>query len=61
MAAKQPTAKTRRVDGKPETSADKRFFDLRQSGWTGPIDRDGRKAESGRAVEILRTLRRKGA
>jgi hypothetical protein len=32
---------TRRVDSKPETDADKRFFDLRESGYTGPIDQDG--------------------
>jgi hypothetical protein len=32
---------TRRVDGKPETDADKRFFDLRESGYTGPINQDG--------------------
>ena len=39
---------TRRVDGKPETAADKRFFDLRESGYTGPIDQDGRKVTGGR-------------
>ena len=33
---------TRRVDGKPETAKDKRFFDLRESGYKGPIDGDGR-------------------
>jgi hypothetical protein len=32
---------TRRLDGKPETGADKRFFDLRESGYTGPINQDG--------------------
>ena len=32
---------TRRLDGKPETDADKRFFDLRESGYTGPVDQDG--------------------
>jgi hypothetical protein len=32
---------SRRIDGKPETEADKRFFDLRQSGYTGAIDQDG--------------------
>jgi hypothetical protein len=32
---------TRRVDGQPETEADKRFFDLRESGYSGPIDQDG--------------------
>jgi hypothetical protein len=34
-------AKTRRADRKPETPADKRFFDLRESGYRGPIDQDG--------------------
>lgn len=32
---------TRRVDGMPETDADRRFFDLRESGYDGPVDRDG--------------------
>jgi hypothetical protein len=32
---------TRRIDGKPETDADRRFFDLRESGYTGWIDQDG--------------------
>jgi hypothetical protein len=32
---------TRRLDGKPETDADKRFFDLREAGYTGPINQDG--------------------
>ncbi len=36
MAHRQDTW-TRRVDGRPETTADKRFFDLRESGYTGPI------------------------
>ena len=35
------TRPSRRVDGKPETDADKRFFDLRESGYAGPIDQDG--------------------
>jgi hypothetical protein len=35
----EPT--TRRVDGRPETDADRRFFDLREAGYTGPIDQDG--------------------
>ena len=56
-----PTKWSRRLDGNPETAADKRFFDLRESGWAGPIDQDGRKVTTGRAVEVLRTLRRKGA
>jgi len=32
---------TRRVDGKPETERDKKFFDLREGGYTGWIDQDG--------------------
>jgi hypothetical protein len=32
---------SRRFDGKPETDADRRFFDLRESGYTGWIDQDG--------------------
>jgi len=38
-----PTAvpATRRFDGQPETDADRRFFDLRESGYTGWIDQDG--------------------
>jgi hypothetical protein len=40
--AEQPAPRpTRRPDGEPETAADKRFFDLRESGYTGPIDQDG--------------------
>jgi hypothetical protein len=40
-AAGPPPAATRRPDGKSETDADKRFFDLRESGYTGPVDQDG--------------------
>ena len=45
MASEQTV--TRRVDSKPETAADKRFFDLRQAGYTGPIDQDGYQVTSG--------------
>ena len=58
MAGRQDTW-TRRVDGKPETAADKRFFDLRESGYDGPVDQDGRKVTSGRAAEILAAMRRR--
>jgi len=44
---------SRRVDRKPETAVDKRFFDLRESRYRGPIDQDGNKAITGKAVEIL--------
>jgi hypothetical protein len=55
------SAKTRRVDGKAETAADKRFFDLRESGYAGPVDQDGRKVTDGRIVSALADLRRRGA
>jgi hypothetical protein len=32
---------TRRPDGKPETATDEKFFDLRESGETRPIDHNG--------------------
>ncbi len=44
---------TRRPDGKAETRADSKFFDLRESGYRGPIDQDGHKVTSGEAFEIL--------
>jgi hypothetical protein len=50
---------TRRVDGKPETAEDTRFFDLRESGYDGPIDQDGFKVTSGRAAEALAAMRRR--
>jgi len=36
---------SRRVDGKPETAKDKKFFDLRESGYKGPIDHNGNAVE----------------
>ena len=48
--------KSRRFDGKPETAADKRFFDLRESGYKGPIDQDGRKDTTSEGAEILRRM-----
>jgi hypothetical protein len=47
---------TRRPDGKPETPADTRFFDLRESGYTGPIDQDGRKDTTSEGASILRRM-----
>lgn len=35
---------SRRWDGEPETKADRKFFDLRESGYKGSIDQDGNKA-----------------
>jgi hypothetical protein len=36
---------SRRADNKPETERDKRFFDLRESGETRPIDHRGEVVE----------------
>ncbi len=49
---------TRRADGLPETEADKKFFDLRESGYTGPIDRNGNipdpsDPEDARMLDVL--------
>jgi hypothetical protein len=35
---------SRRWDRAPETEKDAKFFDLRESGYTGWIDQDGNKA-----------------
>jgi hypothetical protein len=35
------TTESRRVDRQPETEADRRLFDLRESGYPGWIDQDG--------------------
>jgi len=42
MSKSKSKSKSRRIDGKPETAADRRFFSLRESGFTGPVDQDGR-------------------
>ncbi len=36
---------SRRLDGKPETAADRKFVALRESGYRGPIDQDGDPAD----------------
>jgi hypothetical protein len=50
---------TRRPDGEAETAADTRFFDLRESGYTGPVDQDGRKAAGSRAGQVVAAMRGK--
>jgi hypothetical protein len=47
---------TRNYDGTPETPAHTRFYDLRESGYTGPIDQDGDAVTSGPAAAILAQL-----
>ena len=49
---------TRRADGKPETAADKQFFDWR-AGYTGPVDQDDRKVTRGRAADMLDAMQRR--
>lgn len=36
---------SRRVDGKPETKADKKFFDARESGYKGWLDQNGNRVD----------------
>jgi hypothetical protein len=62
MAGEQVS--TRRADGRPESAADTRFFDLRGSGYTGPINQDGRKPNMSdprdrEAVGTLARMRRR--
>jgi hypothetical protein len=46
----------RRWDGGRETEADTRFFDLRESGYTGPIDQEGYPVTAGQDARILRDM-----
>ena len=55
---------SRRLDGEPETDADRKFFDLRAAGYGGPIDQDGNipdvnvaSPEARCALEALKRLR----
>jgi hypothetical protein len=53
--------KSRRWDRKPETPKDKKFFDLRESGYKGPIDQDGNKdTTSSDAAALRRMAQRRG-
>jgi hypothetical protein len=49
-------AETRNFDGSPGTPAQQRFFALRGSGYTGPIDQDGHPVTDGPVVDILTAL-----
>jgi hypothetical protein len=51
-------AQSRRVDSKPETAADRKFFDLRDSGYRGPIDQDGNKVTDPKILDIFAALDR---
>jgi hypothetical protein len=39
-------------------SVGEKFWDLRNSGYDGPIDQDGNKVETGPLAEVLDALRR---
>lgn len=51
----EPTP-TRNFDGTPETEWDKRFYRLRESGYTGPIDQDGLADTTSEGAQILRDM-----
>jgi hypothetical protein len=47
---------SRRPDGQPETPAETRLINLRQSGYNGPVNQDGYKVTGGKSAEILKAL-----
>lgn len=50
---------SRNWDGSPETDKDRRFHDLRESGYRGPVDQDGNKVDDLDAwIEQQREVRR---
>lgn len=56
----EPPEPTRRWDGKPETEADRRLFDERESGYNGPLDSDGYRVPSDDPdAQILEDLARR--
>lgn len=56
--AQSQMAATRRVDGRPEAAADRKFFDLRESGYRGPIDQNGDKVTDPEILDIFAALGR---
>ncbi len=53
------TRTSRNWDRSPETARDTRFHDLRDSGYTGPIDQDGNAVTTGPDADILRRMAEK--
>jgi hypothetical protein len=47
---------SRNWDGSAESDRDRRFHDLRDSGYTGPIDQDGYKDTTSEGAQILRRI-----
>lgn len=52
-SAAAQSGSSRNWDGSPETAAETRFHDLRDSGYTGPIDQDGHKIAEGAEADRL--------
>lgn len=53
-------AKSRNWDRSPETPADRKFHDLRASGYKGPIDQDGNKVSGAARERAERLARHRG-
>lgn len=49
-------AKSRNWDRSPESAKDKKFHDLRASGYKGPIDQNGNKDTTSDGARILRDM-----
>src|SRR5438128_446638 len=47
---------TRRFDGQPETDTDRRFFDLRETGYLGWIDHNGHPVDGPTFVHTVPTV-----
>lgn len=47
---------SRNWDGSPESDADRKFHDLRESGYRGPIDQDGNAVTTGPEADTLRHM-----
>jgi hypothetical protein len=50
------SATSRNWDRSPESERDKRFHDLRESGYTGPIDENGNADTTSEDAAILRRM-----
>jgi hypothetical protein len=60
LAAKLP-ADRKGWDGSPLSDKDRRFYALRESGWTGPIDQDGyADTASDQAAALRRMAQNRG-
>lgn len=51
-----PARSSRNWDGSPETERDTRLHDLRDSGYTGPVNQDGYAVTTGPDADTLRRM-----